>query len=254
MKEKKEAKGARKPLPEAAAAYPMRINKYLARENISTRRGADLLISAGKVKINGVTAVLGDKVNEADRVDIDPSVKRREYTYLAYHKEKGVVTSAPQEGETSIEQKLRFASRVFPIGRLDKDSRGLIILTDDGRITERLLSPDRDHDKEYEVTVNKSILQSFITQLGKGVKIGDYITKKCEVEQLDDTHFKIVLTEGKKHQIRRMVTEQGYEVADLIRTRIMNIRLGSIAPGAYRKIQGEELRVFLTSLGLPCVS
>ena len=143
--------------------------------------------------------------------------------------------------------------RVFPIGRLDKESEGLIILTDDGRITEKLLSPEFEHEKEYAVKVNKEVKQGFITQMGKGVKIGEYITKKCLVEQTGDDEFRIVLTEGKKHQIRRMCTECGYEVVSLRRVRIMNILLGTLGSGKYRKIQGDELRDFLASLGAKIV-
>ncbi len=235
--------------PQSKPLFPMRINKYLAYKQIATRREADRLIEAGMIQINGKKAVLGDKVAETDTVEADPSVAKRAYIYLAYNKPVGIVTSAPQNGEKGIEQSIKVPSRVFPIGRLDKESRGLIILTDDGRITERLLSPEFDHEKEYIVAVNKPILQSFITRMGKGVKIGDYITKKCRVEQIDETHFKIVLTEGKKHQIRRMCTECGYEVADLERVRIMNIRLGNLGSGMFRPLKGEELAGFLRSLG-----
>lgn len=235
-------------------SFPARINKYLSHIGVATRREADKLIEAGKVLINGRKAVLGDKVTEKDSVNVDPSLEKKERVYLAYNKPVGIVTSTPQEGETSIEQSLEYPVRVFPIGRLDKESEGLIILTNDGRITERLLSPEFDHEKEYIVKVNKPIKQSFITQMGKGVKIGDYITKKCEVEQLDDTAFRIVLTEGKKHQIRRMCTEQGYEVVSLRRVRIMNVKLESLGSGNFRRISGDELRDFLASLSPKPVS
>ena len=238
----------------AELSFPARINKYLSHNNIATRREADRLIEAGKIKINGRTAVLGDKVAATDTVTVDPDFAKKERVYLAYNKPVGIVTSAPQEGETSIEQSLEYPVRVFPIGRLDKESEGLIILTNDGRITEKLLSPEFEHEKEYIVKVNKPIKQGFITQMSKGVKIGDYITKKCEVEALDEKEFRIVLTEGKKHQIRRMCTEQGYEVESLRRVRIMNIKIGTLGSGSFRKIQGEELAEFLTSLGSKSVS
>lgn len=233
----------------AGLSFPARINKYLSHQNIATRREADRLIEAGKIRINGRVAVLGDKVNKDDVVAVDSAVTKKVHTYLAYNKPVGIVTSAPQKGETSIEQALEFSTRVFPIGRLDKESEGLIILTDDGRITEKLLSPEFDHEKEYDVAVNKPIKQGFITQMSKGVKIGDYITKKCHVEQTGEKEFKIILTEGKKHQIRRMCTEQGYEVTSLRRVRIMNIKIGTLGSGAFRRIQGNELSEFLSSLG-----
>ncbi len=237
-------------VPEQSGMFPMRINKYIALRKIATRRGADALITAGKITINGRAAVLGDKVSATDKVEIAEGAIKRDYVYLAYNKPAGIVSSAPQSGEQSIEDILEFRTRVFPLGRLDKESHGLIMLTDDGRATERLLSPELEHEKEYEVTVNKPIKQSFMTQMAKGVKIGDYITKKCQVEQVDETHFKIVLTEGKKHQIRRMCTECGYEVAELKRVRIMNVSLGSIPEGGYRILKGTELHDFLLSLGL----
>lgn len=245
----------RGPAPLPKPEYPMRINKYLADRGISTRRGADELVSKGKVTINGRQAVLGDKVNETDDVKVDPKSANRTYVYLAYNKPIGIVTSTPQEGEEGIEDVLKFPvnqeiGRVFPIGRLDKESHGLIILTNDGRITEKLLSPEFDHEKEYSVEVNKPITERFVTRMSKGVNIGDYVTKECQVTKTDETRFSIVLTEGKRHQIRRMVTEQGYEVVDLKRVRIMNVRLGGVQAGSYRMLRGDELSAFLSSLGM----
>ncbi len=231
--------------------YPMRINRYVAMIGYATRRGADELIEAKKVTINGKIAVLGDKVQETDVVVVDENKKKNSSrVYLAYNKPMGIVTSAPQEGETSITDILHFRTKIFPVGRLDKNSRGLIILTNDGRITKRLLSPEYEHGKEYEVGVNKPIREGFLNGMRKGVQLEDFLTKPAEVEELDEMSFKITLTEGKKHQIRRMCTAFGYETRDLRRVKIMNVEIGNLREGQYRVLEGKELAVFLQSLGL----
>jgi 23S rRNA pseudouridine2604 synthase len=234
------------------AAYPMRINKYLAQKNHGTRRECDTLIERGKVFINGRLAVLGDKVNENDEVAIrNISGTKKSYRYFAYNKPKGVITHSPQMGEPDIkEETAKFAelAGTFPIGRLDKDSHGLIILTDDGRVTDRLLNPEYDHEKEYIVHTKENVNESFAKRMASGVDIEGYRTKLCKVKILDDRTFSIALTEGKKHQIRRMVVALGNEVTDLERVRIMNIALSGFRPGTYRPIRDEELKTFLTSL------
>ena len=232
----------------------MRINKYLALRGFTTRRGADAAISAGKVFINGRRAVLGDKVEESDAVELKGAKKdaaRR--VYFAYHKPRGLVTHSPAEGEEDIAMKASTAPELagtFPIGRLDKDSSGLIILTNDGRITDRLLNPTRDHDKEYLVRTARPLRKSFKDAVEKGVLIEGYETKPSSVRIHGEKTFSIVLTEGKKHQVRRMVVAMHNEVASLQRTRIMNITLGRLREGAYRPIEGEELQEFLKRLGL----
>jgi len=233
--------------------YPIRINRYLSLKNYCTRRKADVLIESGKVFINHKRASLGDKVEETDVVEVnlprDFAPETR--TYYAYNKPVGVVTNLPQAGEKSIINITKFPKKVFPIGRLDKDSRGLIILTDDGRITDKLLNPKYIHSKEYIVRVHKTIGETFIERVGSGIKLDDgYMTKSCEIEQLDDQHFRIVLTEGKKRQIRRMCLALGYEVLDLMRIRIMNIELGELREGQYREIKGDALTELLKSLSM----
>ena len=221
----------------------MRINRYLALHKFSTRRGADELIKAGKVKINGRVAALGDQVLEPDRVSVDEQAMARiqkHYVYFAYHKPMGVVT------ESLVDTR----AGVFPVGRLDQASRGLLILTNDGRVTDRLLNPIYDHEKEYIVTVNKPLKSRDLTRLAKGVKIEDGITRPARVTELGATRFSIALTEGKKHQIRRMVTALGCEVVDLERVRVMNVRLGSQTPGTRRALAGKELADFLRAIGL----
>lgn len=234
-------------------AYPMRINKYLALKGYSTRRGADELIAAHKVLINGQVASLGTKVLETDSVEVRKSKKAKKYVYFAYHKPRGVITHSPQGEEQDIAMAIKDvpeAAGVFPVGRLDKDSHGLIILTNDGRITDRLLNPEHDHEKEYKVETVEKLRDSFAKHMSEGVDIGDYVTKPAMVARLNDTSFRIVLGEGKKHQIRRMVDAMHNSVKNLERVRVMNIKLAGLKPGSLRPIEGEELATFLKSLGL----
>lgn len=227
----------------------MRINKYLALKNYSTRRGGDELVEKGRVSINGKKAVLGDKVNENDVVEVTASKNPKKYVYFAYHKPRGVITHSPQEGEKDIKGSVPMKD-VFPIGRLDKDSSGLIILTDDGRVTDRLLNPDYTHDKEYLVKTVDKLRPSFKKIMEAGVDIEGYRTKECKVDILSETTFRITLTEGKKHQIRRMCSALHHKIRDLKRVRIMNIKLWDLPSGAYRQLEGKELSNFLKGLGL----
>jgi len=229
--------------------YPMRINKYLALQKHSTRRGADEIIEKGQVFINGKLAVLGDKVNEKDNVEVRFRGKLKPRLYYAYNKPRGIITHSAGEGEKEIEDVFPIKD-VFPVGRLDKDSHGLIILTNDGRITERLLGPDYEHSKVYVVKTKNPLRSSFKQNMEKGVKIEKDKTKPCKVAIMSERLFKVTLTEGKKHQIRRMCSALFQEVEDLKRVQIMNIELGKIPSGGYREIKGEELERFLTSLEL----
>ena len=230
----------------ALPVFPMRINKYLASKKYSTRREGDEMVKKGKVLINGRVALLGDKVSEGDRVEIRFRLKK--HRYFAYNKPRGVITHSASEDEEDIKEVFPIKD-VFPIGRLDKDSHGLIILTDDGRITDKLLNPDYSHEKEYLVTTKESLTFNFKERMERGVDIEGYITKPCKVQTLGDKKFSIVLTEGKKHQIRRMCVALGCVVSDLERKRIMNIQLGKLKPGEHRELKGEELAVFLKFLG-----
>lgn len=232
----------------AADEYPMRINKYLAREGVATRRGADELVARGKVLINGRVAVVGEKINKRDKVELRSSNTRKKYFYYAYNKPIGVITHSPQLGEKDIKQSVPFD--VFPVGRLDKDSSGLIILTNDGRVTDRLLNPLYDHDKEYRVRTAEPLRESFKKTMEAGVDIEGYMTKHCIVRKTGPKSFNITLTEGKKHQIRRMVAALHNTVVDLERTRILNIRLENLKPGVWRPIVGDELAAFLLQIGM----
>lgn len=233
--------------------YPIRINKYLARQRIATRVGADELVRAGKVRVNGKRAVLGQMVQEGDKVEVVESKqsasRRSAYRYLAYNKPRGIVTHSPQKGEQDILAVSKLKG-VSPIGRLDKDSSGLIILTNDGRVTDRLLNPKGDHEKEYAVQTTEPLRESFKKKMEQGVKISDEVTKPCKVRVTGERTFRIVLTEGKKHQIRRMVSALFNGVHTLKRVRIGNIKLERLASGAHREIEGAELSTFLKDIDL----
>lgn len=220
--------------------FPMRINQYLAWQKHSTRRGGDELVQKRQITINGRFAELGDKVNEKDVVEVLKNKKPKGYLYFAYNKPIGETTDTP----------IFLNKEIFPLGRLDKDSNGLMLLTNDGRVTDRLLNPEYAHEKEYVVSAKEKLRPNFKQKMEAGVDIEGYMTKKCKVEILNDVTFRITLTEGKKHQIRRMCVALHNQVKDLKRTRIMNIELGKLPPGSHRAIGGEELNKFLKSLGL----
>lgn len=229
--------------------FPMRINKYLSEHGYASRREADKLVEAGKVFINGTKAELGSKVAEGDDVRVE-GIESKARAYMAYFKPTGVVTIGAQEGEKEIKDVLNLDDGIFPVGRLDKASHGLIILTNDGRITQRLLHPDQAHEKEYAVIVDKPITHTFLTQMANGVDIKGHHTKPTKIRRTSKQSFDIVLTEGKNRQIRRMCTALGYEVRDLQRFRIENIQLGKLKAGQYRILKGAELDEFLKILGL----
>jgi 23S rRNA pseudouridine2604 synthase len=226
-----------------------RINVYLREEQIASRRGADELVAAGRVFVNGVAAKPGSLVYEGDLVQLKGEEKK--YHYFAYNKPKGIVTTNAQKGEKDILRSTRFpVKKVFPVGRLDKDSRGLLIITDDGRITKPLLEPEFDHEKEYEVTTEKPFNDAFLKKMSAGVNIGDYTTKPCKMKRLGDKKFSIILTEGKNRQIRRMCEALGHRVHDLNRVRIMNVLLGSLEEGRFRELTGDAKTRLLKSLGI----
>ena len=246
--------------------FPMRINKYLAWKNLCTRREADTYVEKGQVLLNGKRAVLGDKVHEGDAIDI--RFRTKQYRYFAYHKPRGIITHSAEENQTNggkdrnekkreekenrvkdIKEVVPIAG-VFPVGRLDKDSSGLMILTDDGRLTDKLLNPEFVHEKEYVVSVKEKLQSNFKNRIEPGVNIEGYQTKPCTVKILGENKFSIILTEGKKHQIRRMCAALGYVVGGLERRRIMNIKLDKLRAGEHRALSGKELSDFLKVLGL----
>jgi 23S rRNA pseudouridine2604 synthase len=231
----------------ARKGFPMRINKYLSQQKYCTRRAADELIAAGKVIINGRVAVLGDKVVESDVVEV--RFRPKKYQYLAYYKPRGIITHSAQGDDEEEIADIMPVEGVFPVGRLDKDSYGLIILTDDGRLTDPLLNPKYEHEKEYKVRCTTELPKNFKEKMEAGIDIGGYITKPCRVEVWAPNAFSITLTEGKKHQIRKMVGTFGLNPSELQRVRIMNVKIGQLAPGSYRALKGTELDIFLRSLG-----
>lgn len=231
--------------------YPVRINKYLALNNYSTRVGGDELIKKGLVFINNKKAKLGDQVYENDIIIVNSEKDTKKLVYYAYNKKVNISTNK-EPGSKDILSVTNFPTKVFPVGRLDKDSHGLIILTNDGRVTDRLLSPKYVHEKEYVVKITPDFSRKFIDLMSKGVRFDGYVSKKCKVWNNNNSKdvFNIILTEGKKRQIRRMCEALHHEVVNLKRIRIMNINLDKIKEGEYKEITGKELDSFLKSLNL----
>lgn len=231
--------------------FPMRINKRVAHLGLATRKEADELVISGNILVNGKEAILGQKVFETDEVMLKGSRKVTDYVYYAYHKPENVVTIGAQTDEKEIKDVLTLDEEVFPVGRLDKESHGLLILTNDGRVTNRLLSPQFDHEKEYRVTVNKEVSHQMLVRFVNGVRISKTeLTAPAKARRVDSHTIDIVLTEGKNRQIRRMCGALGYQVNELLRFRIMNIELGNLKANQTRKITGRELKEFLKLLDL----
>jgi len=248
------AETARGPSPISKGdGFPMRLNKYLAHEGIATRRAADELIEKKRVLVNGTVASVGMKVDEGDEVTIRRSAKPREFAYVLLNKPAGVDTHAEKGGGRDalgmLPPELRMLG-LFPVGRLDKASAGLMLFTNDGRITDRLLNPDHDHEKTYDVTTKEPLRSNFKQRMEEGVDIEGYRTKPARVEIVNESRARITLTEGKKHQIRRMVVALGGQVRTLTRTRIGSLTLGTMPEGGHRVLSGEPLQAFLESLGL----
>jgi len=222
-----------------------RINKYLSEVGFCSRRVADRLILEGKVTINGKIPLIGSKVEEGDQVEvegqrIEKSTKQKNI-YLAFNKPVGIVCTTDRRVEPdNVIDFINYPVRIFPIGRLDKLSEGLIFLTNDGDIVNKILRARNNHEKEYIVSVNRLINRDFIQSMSSGVKILDTVTKNCLVKQLGPKKFKIILTQGLNRQIRRMCETLGYKVQSLKRVRIMNVKL-DIPTGKYRKLTKEEL-------------
>jgi 23S rRNA pseudouridine2604 synthase len=221
-----------------------RINKYLSEAGYCSRRKADKLIDQGRVTINGKIPEMGTKVQPGDSVEVDGEKvtnENTEFVYLALNKPVGIVCTTDNRVEKdNIVDFVNYPERIFPIGRLDKPSEGLILMTNDGDIVNKILRARNNHEKEYIVTVDKKITQKFIDDMSNGVPILDTVTRKCRVEQLNRNTFKIVLTQGLNRQIRRMCEYLGYEVIKLKRVRIMNIEL-TTPLGEWRYLTGNEL-------------
>lgn len=222
----------------------IRINKFLSDAGICSRREADRYIQEGKVEIDGVVAGIGSKVKKGSVVTFcGKPVKREEKLVLiAFNKPVGIVcTTDPREPDNIIDY-IGYGMRIYPIGRLDKDSEGLILLTNDGNIVNKILRAENRHEKEYIVTVNKEITDEFVKRMSEGVPILDTVTRPCKISVIDRNKFRIILTQGLNRQIRRMCEYLGYRVTRLVRVRIMNITLGDLKTGTWRYVTGEELK------------
>lgn len=221
------------------------LNKYISDTGMCSRREAEKLIVDGKVTINGNPTKLGNRVFEGDIVKINgqPLKSAPKTWYIAFNKPVGIVCTTDSKEKRNIIKYINHPERLFPIGRLDKPSQGLIFLTNDGDIVNKILRAGNKHEKEYLVTVNKPITQTFINKMSEGIPILGTITKKCRVIQINEHSFKIVLIQGLNRQIRRMCEYLNYEVTQLIRTRIMNIDLGSLKIGEWREISSKEMEL-----------
>jgi len=225
----------------------VRLNKYISDSGHCSRREADRLIESKRVKINGKLPELGSRVSAGDTVSIDDmeifgsAPNKSDRIYLAYNKPIGITCTTERSVKGNIVDAIDHDERIFPIGRLDKPSDGLILLTNDGDIVNKILRAENAHDKEYLVTVNKSLDSSFASNMARGVPILGTKTKPCKVFIINKTTFKIVLNQGLNRQIRRMCEHFGYQVKSLTRLRIMNIQLGNLRPGQWRKLSKAEL-------------
>lgn len=222
----------------------VRINKYLSETGYCSRRGADKLIEQGRVYVNGLKAELGTRVNDGDKVEVNgEEVRKKEedFVYIALNKPVGIVcTTDTRVEKDNIVDFMNYPKRIFPIGRLDKPSEGLILMTNDGDIVNKILRARNHHEKEYIVTVNRPIDKKFIKDMSNGVPILDTVTRKCFVEKIDSHTFRIILTQGLNRQIRRMCEHLGYRVRKLKRIRIMNIQLDTPV-GKWRYLTPDEL-------------
>jgi len=220
------------------------LNKFISSTGICSRREAEKYITDGLVTINGEVAKLGNRVFEGDDVRISgKSLKSKPRTlYIAFNKPVGIVCTTDSKEKKNIVRYINHKERLFPIGRLDKPSQGLIFLTNDGDIVNKILRAGNNHEKEYIVTVNKPISENFIQKMGNGIPILGTVTKKCYVSQMDKYTFKIVLIQGLNRQIRRMCEYLGYDVIKLNRTRIMNVRLDKLKVGEWRELTSKELK------------
>lgn len=222
----------------------MRINKYLSEAGIVSRRGADKWIEDGRVTINGQPAELGSRVEQGDTVHVDGKLVKTEeqLVYIALNKPVGITSTTERHIEGNVVDFVNHPLRIFHIGRLDKDSDGLLLLTNDGDIVNEILREEHGHEKEYIVTVDRPLTKEFIQQMEAGVEILDTRTKPCKVKQLGPRKFNITLTQGLNRQIRRMCSALGYNVRRLQRTRIMNIHLGNLPVGQWRDLTTQELQ------------
>ena len=227
----------------------MRLNKFLSETGMCSRREADALIAAGRVSINGKRAVLGTQVTEADAVLVDNCVvggrQKKKRVYICLNKPVGITCTTERGVPDNIIDFIAHEERIFPIGRLDKESEGLILLTNNGDIVNEILRSENSHEKEYQVSVDKPVTDAFLASMAGGVRILDTKTKPCKINRVGKYDFRIILTQGLNRQIRRMCEVFGYDVRRLQRVRIINIRLGALKLGRWRNLTDAELRGLL---------
>ena len=221
----------------------MRLNKFLSEAGVCSRREADRQIEAGHVYVNSVQATLGTQVNPEDEVTYNGKVVQAadQKIVIAFYKPVGIECTSNVDVKDNIISYINFPTRIFPVGRLDKNSEGLILLTNDGDLSNGILKARYFHEKEYVVTVNKSISQAFLQRMSNGVEILDTVTRPCVVERVDERTFRIILTQGLNRQIRRMCEALDYEVVKLKRIRVLNIKLGDLKKGEWRHLEPSEL-------------
>jgi 23S rRNA pseudouridine2604 synthase len=226
----------------------VRLNKYISETGACSRREADKWIEAGRVSCNGKQAELGTRVEAGDEVRIDGQLigAKKKQIYIAFNKPAGITCTTESHIEGNIVDFIGLAERIFPVGRLDKDSEGLILLTNDGDIVNEILRSENNHEKEYIVAVDRPITDLALQMMAGGVKIMGILTKPCEVSRIDRTTFRIVLTQGLNRQIRRMCSALGYKAQRLQRVRIMNVRLDGLAHGEWRHLTQPELSGLLS--------
>jgi len=221
----------------------LRLNKYISETGVCSRREADKWIEAGRVTCNGKVAALGTRVVEGDEICVDgaPLGAKKRQIYLALNKPVGVTCTTEAHIEDNIIDLVGYPERIFPIGRLDKDSEGLILLTNNGDIVNEILRSENNHEKEYIVTVDRPITDLSLEMMASGVKIMGVLTKPAQVSRIDRESFRMILTQGLNRQIRRMCSALGYKAQRLQRVRIMNVHLGTLAPGKWRHLTDREL-------------
>jgi 23S rRNA pseudouridine2604 synthase len=232
------------------SAVPLvRLNKYISETGLCSRREADKWIESGRVTCNGVPAALGTQVAQGDEIRVDGTLigVKKQPIYIALNKPVGITSTTESHIERNIIDLVGHSERIFPIGRLDKDSEGLILLTNDGDIVNEILRSENNHEKEYVVTVDRPITDLALSMMAGGVKIMGVVTKPCKVTRVDDTTFRMILTQGLNRQIRRMCSALGYKARRLKRVRIINIELGALAPGHWRDLSASEVAGLLPS-------
>ncbi len=229
----------------------IRLNKYIAERGYCSRREADRLIAEGRVKIDGNVGIPGDRVQEGMRVQVDGQDigKKEERVYIALNKPRGIVCTADPREPMNVIDYIGYPTRIFPVGRLDKDSEGLLLLTSDGEIVNRLLRAAGGHEKEYEVTVDKTLTREFMQGMMAGVPILDTVTLPCKLRRTGERSFNLVLTQGLNRQIRRMCEYFGYNVTRLRRVRINSIKIGRLEPGQWRELTEDEVSRLMEETG-----